>query len=88
MTNQADSTRSRKAVQARMGFYIHLTVYLVVNALLLFINLATSPERLWFYWPLLGWGIGIIAHAAATFWLPGVRGRMIEKENGNRTSKD
>ena len=88
MTDQADHANAKKSVQARMGFYIHLTAYLVVNAFLLFINLATSPERLWFYWPLVGWGIGIIAHAVVTFWLPGVRNRMIEKEEGKRASKD
>jgi hypothetical protein len=88
MTNQTDHANAKKAVNARMGFYIHLTAYLVVNAFLLFINLATSPERLWFYWPLLGWGIGIIAHVAVTFWLPGVRSRMIEKEVGKQASKD
>ena len=88
MTNQADHVRAKKAVNARIGFYIHLTAYLVVNALLLFINLATSSGHLWFQWPLLGWGIGIIAHAVVTFWLPGVRGRMIEKENGKRVLKN
>ena len=88
MTDRADSTHARKTVNARMGFFIHLTAFLVVNALLVFINLTTSPGRLWFYWPLLGWGIGIIAHAVATFWLPGVRNRMIEREIGKRDPQD
>jgi len=88
MNNQADFARAKKVVNARIGFYIHLTVYLVVNALLIFINLATSSERLWFQWPLLGWGLGILAHAAVTFGLPGVRARMIEKEIRKRASKD
>lgn len=30
-------------------------------------HLVTSPEELCFYWPLLGWGIGIIAHALSVF---------------------
>ena len=79
---------ARKTVHARIGFYIHLTAFLVVNAMLLVINLATSSGHLWFQWPLLGWGIGIIVHAVVTFWLPGVRRRMIEKEEGKRASKD
>jgi hypothetical protein len=49
------------------GFRIHLVMYLAVNALLLVINLVTSPDKLWFYWPLLGWGIGILAHAFAVY---------------------
>lgn len=49
------------------GFYIHLTQYVVVIAVLAVINLVTHPSRLWFFWPAMGWGIGVLAHAAATF---------------------
>ena len=59
------------ASKAWRGLYIHLTAYVVVNALLVGINLATTPDRLWIQWPLLGWGIGVVAHAAAVFMLAG-----------------
>ena len=49
------------------GFRVHLITYVAVNALLLAINLVTSPYKLWFYWPLLGWGIGILGHAFAVY---------------------
>jgi hypothetical protein len=52
---------------------IHATVYAAVNVLLLAINLSTAPRHLWFQWPLLGWGIGLLAHAAAAFSLAGRR---------------
>jgi len=45
------------------GVAVHLFAYLGVNALLVFINLSTSPESVWFIWPLLGWGLGLAAHA-------------------------
>ncbi|WP_051111940.1 2TM domain-containing protein [Hyphomicrobium denitrificans] len=45
------------------GFCIHLAIYAAVNLLLLVINLATNSNKLWFYWPLMGWGLGIIGHA-------------------------
>lgn len=44
-------------------FVIHLVVYIMVNLLLAVIDLTTSPGHYWFYWPLLGWGIGILGHA-------------------------
>jgi uncharacterized membrane protein len=47
------------------GFLFHLAAYLFVNFLLVAINLLTTPNELWFYWPLLGWGIGILAHGLA-----------------------
>jgi transcriptional regulator with XRE-family HTH domain len=49
------------------GFYIHLVQYVVVIAALCAINLVTHPGKLWFVWPALGWGFGILAHAAAVF---------------------
>lgn len=45
------------------GVAVHLFVYLAVNAFLIAINLTTSPETLWSIWPLLGWGLGLAAHA-------------------------
>jgi hypothetical protein len=59
--------RARRVAGVTRGFYIHLAAYVVVNAVLVGINLATTPERLWFRWPLLGWGIGILAHTIVTF---------------------
>jgi hypothetical protein len=60
---------ARKTGNAKVGFFIHLAVFIAVNALLIFINLATSSDHLWFRWPLLGWGIGIFFHALAVFFL-------------------
>ncbi len=53
---------------ARRGFFAHLSVYVIVNALLIFINLFYSPEVLWFAYPLLGWGLGIVMHGLGTMW--------------------
>jgi hypothetical protein len=74
MEYQDEGARARRVGKARMGFYIHLTVYLLVNALLVGINLTTSTKNLWFKWPLLGWGVGILAHAVVTFALPKTSG--------------
>lgn len=62
----------RRAVrQARelRDFQVHLTAYLLVNLALFLINVAT-PGSWWFYWPLLGWGAGVLAHAAHVYTLP------------------
>lgn len=56
-----------------LGFKIHFAAYVGVNLLLLVINLLTTPNLLWFYWPLLGWGIGIVAHGAAVYYTGGRR---------------
>ena len=36
---------------------------MIVNAGLTIMNLVRNPTRLWFYWPLIGWGAGLVLHA-------------------------
>ena len=57
-----DQTTQERA-KAKVEFRIHLINYIVINTLLAIINLTLTPEYIWFKWPLLGWGIGIIFHA-------------------------
>ena len=59
--------KAKERVEAIKGFYIHLTVYVVVNLILFSINMITSPDSLWFFWPLMGWGIGFAFHALSVF---------------------
>jgi hypothetical protein len=74
MDDQESYDRARRRVGQLRGFYIHATVYVLVNALLITINLATSRDQIWFYWPLLGWGIGLAAHGFSVFGLGGFLG--------------
>ena len=74
---------ARKRAQAKLSFLGHLGIYLVVNIILLLVNLLTSPGGLWFYWALLGWGIGLAAHGIgvyATDLVPKLLGRLEEGE--------
>jgi 2TM domain len=68
---QVDETdcyeRARARVRSLRGFYVHATVYVLVNLGLLVVNLVSSPHRLWFFWVALGWGIGLGAHALGVF---------------------
>ncbi|MFY0483348.1 2TM domain-containing protein [Flavobacterium sp. PLA-1-15] len=59
--------KAQKKVEDIKGFYGNLTSYVVVNAGLLVLNLVTSPAHLWFFYPLIGWGIGVLAHGMSVF---------------------
>ena len=92
MDDQDRYARAKKRVDEIKGFYSHFMVYIFVNAALCLINLLTDPQHLWFYWPLFGWGIGIVAHAFSTFGVFGYFGRdweerkikeIMEKERRN-----
>ena len=74
---------ARKRVEAKIGFYIHAGIYLAVNVLLIAINLGTSPNDLWFIYPLGGWGLGLVLHFVlvfSQFSMGDWKKRMIEKE--------
>lgn len=61
----------RRRVREIRGFYLHLTVFIAINALLHVINFVTAPGVYWAYWPLIGWGIGLLAHGLAIYrWMP------------------
>ena len=48
--------------EGRISFYVHATIYVLVNLLLIIINLMFVPDFLWFFLPLVGWGIGLTMH--------------------------
>ena len=60
-------TRAAKRVKELKGFYGNLISYCIVIPFLAIINFITSPNAIWFYWPMLGWGVGIAAHAMSVF---------------------
>ena len=67
MDEQTKYQEAKRRVEEMKGFYWHLVTYLLVNTVLVVINLLTSPEYLWFIWPLIGWGVGLIIHAFNVF---------------------
>ena len=59
--------RAFKRVKELKDFYGNLISYCLVIPFLIFINLKTVPEYQWFWWPMLGWGIGVASHALQVF---------------------
>lgn len=67
MNDREKTAKALERVQDVNGFYIHGLVFLLVNALLLGLNLAFSPEVLWMPWVFFGWGLGVLLHALLVF---------------------
>lgn len=83
MADQDARQRATRRVEAKLSFYVHLTVYLAVGAFLVIVNLSTSTDYLWVKWPLMGWGVAILLHGLSVFVFNGrssVTERMIERE--------
>ncbi len=59
--------KAKKRVEEIKGFYSNLISYCIVIPFLIFINLTTNSRNHWFWFPLLGWGIGVATHAFQVF---------------------
>jgi len=57
-----DSWREMTVREARNGFLAHFVTYVIINGFLIFLNLWSSPNAIWFPWILAGWGIGLASH--------------------------
>ena len=71
-----DALASKRA-GAKMGWYIHATVYVLVN---LYWYLSSSFSS---FKPLLGWGVGLALHGVSVFVLgkgSSMRERMVQRE--------
>lgn len=54
--------RAKRIIERRLGFFIHLGLYLAVNTLLILFNLFISPRSFWAVYPLISWGLAIYFH--------------------------
>lgn len=69
--SNSEYEKARKRVKAKKEFYQHLTSYVVMSIFFFLLNAVTSFGAWWFYWPILGWGIGIVFHYFDVFGFPG-----------------
>ncbi|MDO9355510.1 MAG: 2TM domain-containing protein [Solirubrobacteraceae bacterium] len=75
-TERADAEARRQNIKREVGGYvsrgartalrIHASVFVAVNLLLVIIWATATPGYPWFHYPFFGWGIGLVAHYAAT----------------------
>lgn len=87
-TNDEDQAyeRAQKRVKELKSFYGNLISYCIIIPFLIILNLITSPRDIWFYWPMLGWGIGLVAHGMSVFaigkgWEEKKIREILEKQN-------
>ncbi|WP_294301391.1 2TM domain-containing protein [uncultured Chryseobacterium sp.] len=78
--------RAQKRVKEIKSFYSNLISYCIIIPFLVIINLLTTPENIWFFFPMLGWGIGVVAHGMSVFaigkkWEDKKIRQILEKQN-------
>ena len=90
----AEYKRAQKRVKQKKEFFQHLSSYIVMSLFFVILNMLTSPDTWWFYWPMLGWGLGLVMHYVTIFGFPGLPNsskdweqKQLEKELGRNNSK-
>lgn len=85
--------KAKKKAQNIRSFYINLGMYWLIIPMLIFINLKYTPEFHWFWFSMLGWGIGITFHGMEAFDVNPFLGKeweerkireILEKENSKK----
>ena len=76
---------AKKRAEAKLGWYTHAAVYVLVNLFLFVISAdgLGSSRRPWSMFPVLGWGLGLVLHGVAVFVLgagSNLRERMVQRE--------
>ena len=81
LLNPALEQLALKRARAKLGWYIHASVYIAVNVLLAV--LSAMSGRHWAVFPAVGWGIGLAGHGAVVFLVNGGAGlleRLVQQE--------
>lgn len=71
---------ARRRAGAKLGWYVHATVFVLVNLMLFALSSHGLGHRGWSLFPLLGWGLGLALHGIAVFLLGDLRERLVERE--------
>ena len=74
---------ARKRAGAKLGWFTHATVYVLVNALMFIASSQGMGHRQWSVYPALGWGLGLVLHGLAVFVLgtgSSLREALVRKE--------
>jgi membrane protein YdbS with pleckstrin-like domain len=72
--------KAEQRVESKIRFYKHLSIYIIVNILLLAINYFTSPGTWWFYWVSIIWGIFVVIEFIKVILFPKKGSEWKEKE--------
>ena len=70
--------RAKKRVDELKGFYGHLTAYVLVMPVLIYINYKTNWDFQWFWFSLVGWGAGLLSHGFCVLGINRIFGRNWE----------
>ena len=85
--------RAQEIAAARYGFRWHLPIYILVNAFLVILWLLSGEGFFWPIFPLVFWGIGLLAHYWGAYhsfgrsWIDRETERILREEKEGSASQ-
>ena len=80
--------RAVERVEKLKEFYQNIISYCIIIPFLVFINLWFSPQFHWFWFPMFGWGIGVIFHGLDVYNYNPILGSNWESKKINELMKE
>jgi hypothetical protein len=75
---------ARRWVRRKRIFYTVVGIYLALSLMWFGIDMLDGPDSLWFYWPMLGTGLGVAVTGLVLFGLGGLFGAEWERRQVER----
>jgi hypothetical protein len=75
---------ARRWVRKKRVFYAIVAIYLALSVFWFAIDMLTGTDDLWFYWPMLGTGLGVAVTGIIMFGIGGFFGADWEKRQVER----
>jgi hypothetical protein len=75
---------ARRWVRRKRVLYTILGIYVALSLMWFLIDMSDGTENLWFYWPMLGTGIGVAITAVALLGMGGLLGHDWENRQVER----
>lgn len=69
-----------RQILRRRVFWLHFSIYVSTNTSLVVIWALTGGGYPWFLFPIMGWGIGLVAHAVVAFLLSDPEQIVLQRE--------
>ena len=83
MTPEELDRLARNRAGAKMRWFLHAAVYVLVNLFVFGMSQHAFGSRSWSVFPMLGWGLGLALHGASVWLLEAggdLREQMVQKE--------
>ena len=83
MTPEEIERLAHKRAKAKLGWFAHAAVYVLVNGFLIASYYFGLRSRPWSAMPMLGWGLGLALHGVSVFLLgtgSSLHGSMVQRE--------